>query len=447
MFDRVLVANRGEIAVRVIRALNELGVTSIAIHQPNDSESYHTQVADEVINLEDNRGYLDHELVIETAEEAGADAMHPGYGFMSENADFIRKVEDSSLTFIGPSSDSVDAMGIKTEARTTMEEAGVPVVPGTTEPTNDPEEVKAVAEDIGYPVMVKASGGGGGMGIRVVENEEQIEKAVESAQKQAKRAFGIPDLYVEKFLEEPRHVEFQVIADEHGNTIHLGERDCSIQRRRQKVVEEGPSPELTPDLREEMGQMAVQAAEAVDYVNAGTVECMVDKDHNYYFLEMNTRIQVEHPITEMLTGVDLVKQQIKVAAGDELPYDQSDIELEGAAIECRINAEDPSKKFKPGPGEIEGLNVPNGPFTRFDTFIYEDYEVPATFDSLVGKLIVWGENRDEAIARTQRALDELEVEGIPTTADVQRLLLKDETFRNADYHVQFFEDWVDEQDL
>lgn len=447
MYDKVLIANRGEIAVRVIRACKELGVTAVAIYQPNDDKSYHIEAADETVNLEDNRGYLKQELVIEKAEEVGADAIHPGYGFMSENAEFIRKVEASELDFIGPSADSVDAMGVKTEARTTMKEAGVPVVPGTTEPTNDPEEVKAVAEDIGYPVMVKASGGGGGMGIRVVHNEDEVEEAVESARKQAERAFGLPDLYVEKFLEEPRHIEIQVLADQHGNTIHLGERDCSIQRRRQKVVEEGPSPELNPELRREMGEMAVQAAEAVDYENAGTVECMLDKDHNYYFLEMNTRIQVEHPVTEMLTGVDLVKQQIKIAAGDPLPYDQDDIELEGAAIECRLNAEDPAKNFRPGPGLIEDLNIPNGPFTRCDTFVYHDYEVPATFDSMIGKLIVWGENRDEAIARMKRALDELEIEGIPTTADVQRKLLRDDAFTSADYHVQFFEDWVDEQEF
>ncbi|MFB6226897.1 MAG: acetyl/propionyl/methylcrotonyl-CoA carboxylase subunit alpha [bacterium] len=448
MYDKVLIANRGEISVRISRALKELGVTSVAIYQPNDDESYHIDAADEAINLEDNRGYLKQELVIEKAEQAGADAIHPGYGFMSENADFIRKVEDSSLDFIGPSADSVDAMGVKTEARTTMKEAGVPIMPGTTEPTNDPEEVKQVAEDIGYPVMVKASGGGGGMGIRVVHNEDEVEDAVESAQKQAKRAFGMPDLYVEKFLEEPRHIEIQVIADEHGNTIHLGERDCSIQRRRQKVVEEGPSPALTPELREEMGQMAVEAAEAVDYVNAGTVECMLDKDgENYYFLEMNTRIQVEHPVTEMLTGVDLVKEQVRVAAGEVLKHSQEDIELEGAAIECRLNAEDPSKNFKPGPGLIEGLNIPNGPFTRCDTFVFDDYKVPATFDSMIGKLIVWGEDRDEAIQRMKRALDELEIGGIPTTADVQRKLLRDEAFTDADYHVQFFEDWVEEQEF
>jgi len=445
VLDGVLVANRGEIAVRVMRACRELGVGTVGVYQPNDADSFHAELADEAVELEDDRGYLDIDGLVDAALRHDVEAIHPGYGYLAENAEFARRCEQAGITFVGPCADSIEAMGVKTRARTTMRQADVPVVPGSTTSLEDPGEARRTAGEIGYPVMVKAAAGGGGIGIRVVHDGEEMERALESARSQAERAFGRSELYLEKHLERPRHVEIQVLADARGNTVHLGERDCSLQRRRQKILEEGPSPAVDGELRDRMGRMAVRAARAVDYRSAGTVECLLDREGNYYFLEMNTRIQVEHPVTEMLTGIDLVKEQLKVAAGQPLSIDQQDVELEGHAIECRINAEKPFENFRPDPGTLERFQAPHGPWTRMDTFVESGYEVTPHFDPLLGKLIVWGADREEALARMRRALNELRVEGISTTAEVHRPLLEDADVRAGDYHVQFLEDWVDER--
>ncbi len=442
--QRVLVANRGEIAVRIFRACRELGLTSIAVYPPVDQGAPHLDFADEVFELNTRKGYLDRAAILETAKEAKADAIHPGYGFLAENADFARECQEAGLIFVGPPADAIEAMGIKTTARRLMEEAGVPVVPGCPV-LADAEEAKEWANRIGYPVLCKASAGGGGRGIRTARNEVELVDLFSEAKEEAELAFGSGDVYLEKYLVNPRHVEIQVLADDHGNVIHLGERECSIQRRRQKLIEESPSVVVDESLRQRMGEAAVRAAEAVGYRNAGTVECLLDADRNFYFLEMNTRIQVEHPITEMTTGVDLVKEQLRIAQGKPISIAQEDVAWTGWAFEFRINAEDPDRDFRPTPGKVTGLRVPNGPWTRVDTAMVEGSMVSPFFDSLMGKLVVWGRDRDEAIARSKRALSEFSIAGVKSTIPVMLKVLDTEEFRTGAFDVDFLERWLAKQ--
>ncbi len=447
MFEKILVANRGEIALRVIRACRELKIPSVAIYSDADETALHVRHADEAINIGPppaTKSYLNIEAIIGAAKETGADAVHPGYGFLSENAAFAEACEDAGLTFIGPSSEAIEKIGDKSAARGLAQEAEVPVVPGS-EQAASADEAVGTAEEIGYPVMVKASAGGGGRGIRVAEDEEELRKAVQVAKQEAEKAFGDGSLYLEKLLVGPRHVEVQVIADHHGNAIHLYERECSMQRRRQKVLEEAPSPGIIPETRNAMTDAAVRLAREAGYTNAGTVEFLVDEDQSFYFIEMNTRIQVEHPVTETLTGVDLVKEQIRVAAGEPLSLKQEDVPFEGWAIEFRINAEDPDNDFMPSPGEISFLEVPGGPGVRVDSAIYQGYQIPPFYDSLVGKLIVWGLTREEAINRGRRALREYRLEGIETTIPLHLRLLEDEAFVSGDYHTGYLEELLKEE--
>jgi acetyl-CoA carboxylase, biotin carboxylase subunit len=440
MFEKVLVANRGEIALRVVRACRELGVTSVAVFSDADEEALHVRHADETVNIGPPpaaKSYLKIEALIDAARETGADAIHPGYGFLAENAGFARACEDAGIVFIGPSPEAIDRLGNKSAARKLAEEAGVPVVPGSDE-SGSADEAVETAEDIGYPVMVKAAAGGGGRGIRVAENADELRKAVQVAKREAEGAFGDGSLYLEKFLEGPRHVEVQVMADHHGNAIHLYERECSMQRRRQKVLEEAPSPGISSEVRKQMCEAAVGLAREAGYANAGTVEFLVDGD-DFYFIEMNTRIQVEHPVTEMLTGVDLVKEQILVAAGEPLSIRQEDVPFVGHAIEFRINAEDPENDFMPSPGEVAALEVPGGPGVRVDSAVYGGYTIPPFYDSLVGKLVVWGLTREEAISRARRALLEYRLEGIKTTIPLHLRLLDDKGFVSGDYDTGYLE--------
>jgi acetyl-CoA carboxylase, biotin carboxylase subunit len=440
VFEKVLVANRGEIALRVVRACRELGVTSVAVFSDADEEALHVRHADETVNIGPPpaaKSYLKIEALIDAARETGADAIHPGYGFLAENAGFARACEDAGIVFIGPSPEAIDRLGNKSAARKLAEEAGVPVVPGSDE-SGSADEAVETAEGIGYPVMVKAAAGGGGRGIRVAENADELRKAVQVAKREAEGAFGDGSLYLEKFLEGPRHVEVQVMADHHGNAIHLYERECSMQRRRQKVLEEAPSPGISSEVRKQMCEAAVGLAREAGYANAGTVEFLVDGD-DFYFIEMNTRIQVEHPVTEMLTGVDLVKEQILVAAGEPLSIRQEDVPFVGHAIEFRINAEDPGNDFMPSPGEVAALEVPGGPGVRIDSAVYGGYTIPPFYDSMVGKLVVWGLTREEAISRSRRALLEYRLEGIKTTIPLHLRLLDDEGFVSGDYDTGYLE--------
>ena len=447
MLDKVLIANRSEIALRVVRACQELGVTSVAVYSDADEEALHVRHADEAVNIGPppaGKSYLDVEAIIEAAEETGADAVHPGYGFLAENAGFAAACRDAGLAFVGPSAEAIEKMGNKSAARGLAEEADVPVVPGSEESASADEAVET-AQDIGYPVMVKAAAGGGGRGIRVAEDEEELRKAFQVAKREAESAFGDGSIYLEKFLAGPHHVEVQVMADHEGNVIHLYERECSMQRRRQKVLEEAPSPYISNGVRERMCEAAVRLAQEAGYSNAGTVEFLVEGD-DFYFIEMNTRIQVEHPVTEMLTGVDLVKEQILVASGEPLSLKQEDIPFVGHAIEFRINAEDPDQDFMPSPGEITSLEVPGGPGVRVDSAIYQGYTIPPFYDSLVGKLVVWGLDREEAIKRSGRALREYRLEGIETTIPLHLRLLEDDAFRSGEYHTGYLEELLDEKD-
>jgi acetyl-CoA carboxylase biotin carboxylase subunit len=441
MLNKVLVANRGEIALRVIRACQELEISTVAVYSDADSEALHVRHADEIVHIGPPpaaKSYLSVEALLEAARETGAEAIHPGYGFLAENASFAAACDDAGLTFIGPSAEAIEKMGNKSAARRIALEAGVPVVPGSEESASADDAVET-AEEIGYPVMVKAAAGGGGRGIRVAENEEELRKAVQVARREAEAAFGDSTIYLEKFLVGPRHVEVQVMGDHEGNVIHLYERECSMQRRRQKIIEEAPSPGITPEVREAMTEAAVRLAREVDYVSAGTVEFLVEGDE-FYFIEMNTRIQVEHPVTETLTGVDLIKEQLRVAGGESLSLKQEHVPFEGHAIEFRINAEDPEKDFMPSPGVISFLDVPGGPGVRVDSAIYQGYKIPPFYDSMVGKLIVWALTREEAINRARRALREYRLEGIKTTIPLHIRLLEDDAFRSGEYHTGYLEE-------
>ena len=439
MFKKVLIANRGEIAVRIIRACRELGVRTVAVFSEPDRESLHAMIADEAICIGPAKSadsYLNIKAILAACELTGAEAVHPGFGFLSENAGFARMCARCGVTFIGPSPEAMTLMGDKATAKQTMKKAGVPVVPGSDGLIESIEEAKALAEEIGYPVMVKASAGGGGRGIRRVDRPEDLEDAIVNAKQEAKSFFGDDGVYLEKFIVDPRHVEIQLLADKYGNTVYLGERDCSLQRRNQKMVEECPSPIMTPELRARMGEAAVRAAKACGYENAGTVEFLLSGDQ-FYFMEMNTRIQVEHPVTEFVTGVDLVKMQIRIAAGEELPFKQEDIRLTGHAIECRINAENPAQGFRPSPGRITALHMPGGPGIRIDTAVYSGYEITPYYDSMIAKLIAYAPTREEALKKMNWALAEFLVEGVDTNIDFQLKLLRDPDVEDGNYDIGF----------
>ena len=444
MFKKILIANRGEIALRVIHACRELGIETVAVHSTADDSSLHVTYADEDICIgppPSTESYLKIESVIAAAEITGAEAVHPGYGFLAENAHFAEVLAECNIGWIGPRPETIRAMGDKANARKVAVEAGVPVLPGSTEPLSTVEEVKALAEEVGYPIILKASAGGGGRGMRIVESADEIESQFTTASQEAQRAFGDGSMYMEKYLRKPRHVEFQVFGDHHGKMIHLGERECSIQRRHQKLLEESPSVAVDQDLRDRMGQAAVDLSRYVGYVNAGTVEFLLDEDGSFYFMEMNTRIQVEHPVTEMVMGVDLVKEQIRVAAGAELSFREG-LRPRGHVIEFRVNAEDP-ERFLPSPGKITTLHLPGGPGVRIDSHAYQEYVVPPFYDSMVAKLLVRGKNREEAIQRGLRALEFFEVEGIRTTVPLHQQILRDEAFRRGDFSTRFMEEFLD----
>jgi acetyl-CoA carboxylase, biotin carboxylase subunit len=432
MFKKILIANRGEIAVRVIRACHEMGIAAVAVYSDVDRASLHVRKADEAYPIGASaaaESYLNIQKILDVAGRSGADAIHPGYGFLSENAKFAAACVAAGVKFIGPTADSMNAMGSKTQARQAMERAGVPIVPGTSRGLESVEEAEQVAGRIGYPVMLKAAAGGGGKGMRLVHTPPDLKSALEGARSEAERSFGDGEVYIEKAILDPRHIEMQVLADEHGSTVYLGERECSIQRRHQKVVEEAPSPIVDPDMRRRMGEVAVRVAKAANYTNAGTVEFLVDQQKNFYFLEMNTRLQVEHPVTELVTGLDLVHLQIRVAAGERLPFAQDDISIRGHAIECRIYAEDPDNNYFPSPGKITLLLSPSGPGIRRDSGMYEGWTVPMDYDPLLAKLIGYGSDREQAISRLTRALNEYFVGGIKTNLSLFRRILSDPDFR------------------
>ncbi len=449
MFDKILIANRGEIAVRIIRACREMGIKTVAVYSEADRESLHTLLADEAICIgpaPSTQSYLNMERILTATVAMKADAIHPGFGFLSENARFAELCEKCNITFIGPSAAVIGKMGNKSEARKTMMEAGVPVIPGGKEAVRKVEEAKAMAERIGFPVMIKASSGGGGKGMRISRGLEDFEANFKNAQMESVKGFSDDTMYIEKYIEKPRHIEFQIMADKFGNVVHLGERDCSIQRRHQKVLEESPSAAISEELRNRMGEIAVRAAKAVHYENAGTIEFLLDKHKNFYFMEMNTRIQVEHPVTEMVTGLDLIKEQIRIAAGEPLSVRQEDVAITGHAIECRVNAENPAKNFMPCPGLIKNVHVPGGNGVRIDTHIYNEYKVPANYDSMLMKMIVHGKDREEAILKMRSALGELIIEGIETNVDFQFDILSHEAYRDGDVDTDFipkyFPDYV-----
>jgi acetyl-CoA carboxylase biotin carboxylase subunit len=441
--QRVLVANRGEIAVRIIRACRDLGIESVAVYSDADREALHVRQASRAYRLGPppaTESYLRIDRLIEVAREAGADAVHPGYGFLAENGDFARAVQEAGLIFIGPEPEVMEAVGDKNRARQIAVQAGAPAVPGSPEPVDNAEEAGAIAADLGYPVMLKAVAGGGGKGMRRVDEPGDLASALRSASSEATSAFGDGRVYLEKAIVDPRHVEIQILCDQHGNRIHLGERECTLQRRHQKVVEESPSPVLDEELRQRMGDAALAIAAAADYTNAGTVEFLLDANNDFYFIEVNARLQVEHPVTEMVTGIDLVRAQIAVAEGRPLHWTQDDIQLRGAAIECRLYAEDPANNFAPCPGLIEGLRVPGGPGVRDDSALYEGCEVPIYYDPMVSKLVAWGPDRATAIARMRRALQEYKVVGIATTIPLFQRIMEDPAFLAGDFHTGYLDD-------
>ena len=446
MIKKVLVANRGEIAIRVMRSCREMGIPSVAVFSEADRSSLHVRYADEARFIgpsPSNESYLVIDKIIQAAKDSGADAIHPGYGFLSENADFSERCKKEGIIFIGPPAHAISTMGDKITARETMMAAGVPVVPGTKEAISDEKEAARTAAEIGLPVMIKASAGGGGKGMRLVKEEKNLMDAIRAAKSEALSAFGDDSVYIEKYIESPHHIEFQVLADQHGNVIHLCERECSVQRRHQKVIEETPSPLMTPELREKMGTDAVAAARAVDYVGAGTIEFLADNERNYYFLEMNTRLQVEHPITEEVVGVDLVRQQIQIAAGEKLSLAQEDIVQSGHAIECRIYAEDPDNQFMPSPGRIQYMTEPSGPGIRTDGYAYEGYEIPLFYDPMIAKLVAWAKTREEAIGRMRRALHEYKIGGVKTSISFLEKVMNNKDFVEGRYDTHFIDENIE----
>ncbi len=447
MFSKILIANRGEIALRIVRACRELGIISVAVFSEADKNALHTQYADEAYCIgpaQPSDSYLNIKKIVDTAEVSGSEAIHPGYGFLAQISEFASQCEASGISFIGPSSGILRLMGNKLTARKTMEAAGISVIQGTKSTLKTAEEVEMVAEQFGYPVLIKAVYGGGGKGLRVVRSELEVRTAIELAKLEAEASFGNPQIYVEKLLERPRHIEFQILADKHGNVVHLGERECSIQRRHQKLIEETPSPIMTEEKRQSMGQKAVEAAKAAGYVSAGTLEFLVDESGAFHFLEMNTRLQVEHLITEMVTGVDIVKEQIRIAAGERLSFQQEDIAIDGHALNCRINAEDPRKDFTPSPGTVTSILLPGGPGVRVDTGLYVGCNIPLLYDSLIAKVAVWGRDRREAIPRMKNALEELRIEGVETTASFLCRILTDEDFREGHIHTCFVDERMED---
>lgn len=442
MFQKLLIANRGEIAVRIIRACREMGIKTVAVYSQADADALHTQLADESICIgkaEANDSYLNMERILSATIASGADAIHPGFGFLSENSKFAALCEKCNIAFIGPSARTIEETGNKSEARNAMVRAGVPVIPGTKEPIFTAEAGRKFADEIGYPVMIKAALGGGGKGMRVVQNSTDFEKNFQNAQREAENGFGDNSMYIEKYIEHPKHIEFQILADNEGNTIHLGERDCSVQRRHQKMIEESPCTALDEDLREQMGAMAVRAAKAVGYRNAGTVEFLLDSHRQFYFMEINTRIQVEHGVTELVTGIDLVKEQIRIAAGEKLGLRQSDIHLTGHAMEVRINAENPDKNFAPCPGTIQELHIPGGNGVRIDTAVYPGYIIPPYYDSMIMKVMVYDKDRESALKKMRSTLGEVIIEGVTTNLDFQYEILKNKEFESGAVHTDFIE--------
>jgi acetyl-CoA carboxylase biotin carboxylase subunit len=441
MFKKILIANRGEIALRVIRACRELGVQTVAVYSEADRESLHVRFADDDVCIGPapaRDSYLRIPRLIAAAEITGADAIHPGYGFLAENAEFAETCAASNIAFIGPTAAQIRVMGDKAAARKAMADVGVPIIPGTPGPVEDVDEALGFARDIGFPVIIKAAAGGGGKGMRVSRDPDDFARSFQLARSEALSAFGNGDVYVEKYLDRPRHIEFQILGDQHGHVIHLGERDCSVQRRHQKLIEEAPSPAMTPELREEMGEAAVRGAKAIDYVGAGTIEMLLNADRSFYFMEMNTRIQVEHPVTEMLTGIDLVKEQIRVAAGAPLTVTGMPM-LRGHVIECRVNAEDPARNFQPSPGKVEAFHPPGGPGVRLDTHVYAGYTVPPYYDSLLAKLICQGRDRQEALRRMQMALESFIIEGVTTTIPFLARVMMNKSFMAGDVDTRFLE--------
>ncbi len=442
MFKKILVANRGEIALRVIRTCKEMGIATVALHSTADTHSMHVYQAEEDICIgppNSKQSYLNMRQILSAAELTNADAVHPGYGFLSENARFAEVCRDNKLVFIGPTPEVIRSMGDKAQAKATMRKAKVPVIPGSQGLVKSLDDALSEASKVGYPVIVKASAGGGGRGMRMARNAEELKKLYPVAASEAQACFGNNDLYLERFFTEPRHVEIQLIGDQHGNMVHLGERDCSVQRRHQKLIEESPSPAVTPEIRKRMGEIAAKGALEAGYHNAGTIEFLYDTDNSFYFMEMNTRIQVEHPVTECVTGIDLIRAQVMVAAGEKLPFTQDDVRFDGHAIECRINAEDPFNDFRPSPGTLQTFHLPGGPGVRVDTHCYSGYTVPPHYDSMIAKLIVHAPTRKEAIARMLRALDEFVIEGVKTTIPLHKRILKHPQFAKGEYTTKFLE--------
>lgn len=442
-FHKILIANRGEIAVRIIRACKEMGIFTVAVFSEADRDALHVRMADEAYCIgpvTSKDSYLNYTNIMSVATLTEADAIHPGYGFLAENADFAEICESCNITFIGPSPAAISKMGDKSVAKQTMKEAGVPVIPGSDGLVEDMDEAIRIAREIGYPVLIKATAGGGGKGIRIAEDEESLIRQITNAQQEAQKAFGNAGVYIEKYLTGMKHVEVQILADKHGNVVHLGERDCSIQRRRQKLIEEAPCPTLTPEIRARMGEAAVRAARAVEYSGAGTLEFLLGPDGNFYFMEMNTRIQVEHPVTEMITNVDIIKEMIRIAEGQELSFTQEDVTFNGWSIECRINAENPERNFMPSPGQVDFYLPPGGVGVRVDSAVYPGYTISPHYDSMIAKLIVWGKDRKEAIERMRRALDEFEIVGVHTTIPFHQKLLAHPKFRDGDFDIKFLDE-------